>query len=121
MKKAGGIIALIAGIFSVIAALATLLIGGFASAFNAEGSGTVIGLGWGGVVFSFVTIILAAIALGAKGRVAGILLVISSLAGAILGGTLVAIFMALAIVGGILAIIGGGKKKTEVLPPTSQE
>jgi hypothetical protein len=115
MKKAGGIIALIAGIFSVIAALITLLFGGIGSALNA-----VIGLGWGGVIFSFLTIVLAAIALGVISRVPGILLVISSLAGVILGGTLVAIFMALSFIGGILIIIGGGKKKVNIPPPIPQ-
>jgi len=112
MKKAGGIIALIAGIFSVISAGFTLLIGGAASAFNAEGAGTVVGLGWGGVVFSFLVIIFGAICIGAKSRVPGIILIICSIAGAILGGTLVAIFMALALIAGILATIG--TKKTLV-------
>jgi hypothetical protein len=120
MKKAGGIIALIAGIFSVIAALITLLFGGIGSALNAESANTVIGLGWGGVIFSFLTIVLAAIALGVISRVPGILLVISSLAGVILGGTLVAIFMALSFIGGILIIIGGGKKKVNIPPPIPQ-
>lgn len=116
MKTAGGIIALIAGIFSIIAAGITLVVGGVGSAFNADSANVVVGLGWGGVVFSFLTIVFAAIALGVRSRVPGILLIISSLVGAILGGTLVAIFMALALIGGILVVIGGGKKKA----PTSE-
>jgi len=112
MRKAGGIIALIAGIFGIISAGVTLFVGGVGSALNGEGASTVIGLGWGGVIFSFLTIILAAIALGVVSRIPGVLLIISSIAGAILGGTLVAVFMALALVGGILVTIGGGKKKT---------
>lgn len=111
MRKAGGIIALIAGIFGVISAGVTLVIGGMGSAFEAEGATTVVGLGWGGVVFSFLTIVLGAIAIGATSRVTGVLLILVALAGAILGGTLVAIFMALALIGGILVLIGGGKKK----------
>ena len=104
MKKAGGIIALIAGIFALFAAGFTLFFGGLGSAFDAEGADTVIGLGWGGVLFSFITIILGAVAISAKGRVAGILLIASSpsVLGAILGGTFVAIFMGLALVGGII-------------------
>ncbi len=116
MKKAGGIVALIAGIFSIIAAIVTLLIGGVGSAVNASGASTVVGLGWGGVIFSFTTIVFAAVALGAQSRIPGILLILNSIAGAILGGTLVAVFMALALIGGILATIGGGKKKA---PPAS--
>lgn len=112
MKLAGGIVSLIGGIFGVGAAIATLFVGGLGGAFDAEGANTVVGLGWGGLFFSFLAIVLGAITLGAKGRVPGILLVISAIAGAILGGTLVAICMALVIMGGILAIIGGGRKST---------
>ena len=53
MKKAGGIIALIAGIFGVLAAIFTLFVGGAGVAFEAEGADTIIELGWGGVLFSF--------------------------------------------------------------------
>ena len=98
---------LIAGIFGVIAAGVTLVLGGLGSAFEAEGASTVVGLGWGGVLFSFLTIVLGAIAMGAKGRVPGILLIACALAGAVLGGTLVAIFMGLAVIGGILAVVPG--------------
>lgn len=106
MQKAGGIIAIIAGIFGVFAAFITLLVGGMAAGFEAEGANTVIGLGWGGVLFSFICIILGAVAMGAKRRLPGALLILTSIAGAILGGTLVAIFMVLALIGGILAMIG---------------
>jgi hypothetical protein len=120
MKTAGGVIALIAGIFGVIAAGATLLVGGLGSAFEAEGANTVIGLGWGGVLFSFLTIILGAIAIGVKSKIPGILLVISSIAGAILGGTLVAIFMVLALIGGILAIIGARSTEAPQASPEAE-
>ena len=53
MKKAGGIIALIAGIFGVLAAIFTLLVGGAGAAFEAEGADTIIGLGWGGFCSPF--------------------------------------------------------------------
>ena len=110
MRKGGGIIALIAGILGVGAAFITLFVGGIGSAFDAEGANTVANLGWGGVAFSFLTIVLGAVTMGVKGRILGILLCISSLAGAILGGTLVAIFMVLALIGGILATIDAGNK-----------
>jgi len=112
MRKAGGIIGLIAGIFGVLAAGATLFMGGLAGAFEAEGAETVVGLGWGGVLFSFLTIVLGAVCIGAKGKLPGVLLIVSAILGAILGGTLVAIFMVLALIGGILALFGT-KKTTE--------
>ena len=105
MRKAGGIVALIAGIFAVIAAGITLFAGGVGGALEAEGADTVIFLGWGGVVFSFLTIVLGAVTIGAKGRIPGVLLIVCAVVGAILGGTLVAIFMGLAAIGGILAVI----------------
>lgn len=106
MRKAGGIIALIAGIFGVIAAFVTLMIGGMGSAFEAKDAHVVVNLGWGGVAFSFLTIVLGAICMNAASRWPGVLLIICAIAGAILGGTLVAIFMALALVGGLLALVG---------------
>lgn len=106
MKKAGGIIAIIAGIFGVLGAGATLFLGGLGAALESEGSDTIVGLGWGGVVFSFAAIVLGAVALGAKGRLPGILLIICAVLGAVLGGTLVAVFMVLALVGGVLAVLG---------------
>ncbi|QFP63328.1 hypothetical protein [Brucella anthropi] len=106
MQKAGGIIALVAGIFGVFAAIFTLAIGGMGAGLEAEGASTIIGLGWGGVAFSFLTIILGAVTVGAKGRLPGILLMICAVAGAILGGTIVAVFMALAFIGGLIAILG---------------
>jgi len=117
VKKAGGIIAIIAGVFGVLAAGATLLLGGLASAFEAEGSGTVVGLGWGGVIFSFAVIVLGAIVLGAKGRVPAALLILSSILGSILGGTLVAIFMILALLGGVLAVVGTKSVKADITAP----
>lgn len=111
MQKAGGIIALVAGIFGVFAAIFTLAIGGIGAGLEAEGASTVVGLGWGGVAFSFLTIILGAVAMGAKGRLPGILLMICAVAGAILGGTIVAVFMVLAFIGGVLAVF---KKRNNV-------
>ncbi|MBX3597012.1 MAG: hypothetical protein KF874_05500 [Rhizobiaceae bacterium] len=106
MRKAGGIIAIIAGIFAVLAAGFTLFVGGAAGAFQAEGADTVIMLGWGGVIFSFLTIVLGAVTLGAGSKVPAILLIFCAILGAVMGGTFVAIFMVLALIGGILGIFG---------------
>jgi hypothetical protein len=60
MQKAGGIIGLVAGIFGVFSAFITLLVGGLASATKVPNGDTVIGLGWGGVLFSFLVIVFRA-------------------------------------------------------------
>lgn len=108
MSKAGGIIGIIAGIFGFIAAIVTLFVGGIGSAFEAEGAKTIVGLGWGGVLFSFLAIVFGAVAI-ARPKGAGIGLIVVSILGAILGGTLVAICMVLSLIGGILAVTGAKK------------
>jgi hypothetical protein len=47
MRKAGGIIGLIAGIFGIFAAGITLMVGGIGSAVKADSAQMVVGLGWG--------------------------------------------------------------------------
>ena len=111
MRKAGGIIAIIAGIFAVIAAGFTLFAGGIGGALEAEGADTVVLMGWGGVLLSFLTIVLGALCMTVEKRFIAILLIVCALAGAILGGTFVAVFMALALIGGVLALFGKGKEK----------
>ena len=112
MKKAGAILALIAGIFGTIAAVVTLFFGGLAGAFGTDGASTVVGLGWGGVLFSFIVLILGALSFGAKTKVLGILLILSSLGGMILGGTLVALCLVLSLIGGILVLLGVKNNET---------
>jgi hypothetical protein len=111
MKIAAGILGILGGIFGSIAAFATLFLGGVGGAFGAEGASTVVGLGWGGLLFSIISIVFGALAFG-KLRVAGYGLVISSILGGILGGTLVAICMIFPLVGGILALVGSRMEKS---------
>lgn len=106
MRKSGGIVALIGGVFGVIAAIFTLMIGGAGAAFQAKDAHVVLNLGWGGIAFSFLTIILGAVCMNATSRWPGVLLILCAIAGAILGGTFVAIFMTLALIGGFLALLG---------------
>ncbi len=113
MGKAGGVIGIIAGIFGLIAAVVTLFLGRMASAFETEGAKAIVGLGWGGVLFSFLAIVFGAIAIG-RPKGAGIGLIIVSILGAILGGTLVAICMALSLIGGILAVAGAKNIKPAI-------
>jgi len=110
MKKAGGIIALIASIFGTGAALITLFLGGLVGGIDAaletgSDDGTkIVAYGFGGLVFSFLTIILGAVTMNAKSKIPACLLILCGLAGAYLGGTLVAIAMVLALIGGVIAL-----------------
>jgi hypothetical protein len=79
------------------------------SALQTENASLVIGLGWGGVLFSFLCIIFGAVAMNAGSKIPGALLTLCAIAGAILGATLVAVFMVLASIGGILPTVGAKK------------
>ena len=116
MQKAGGIIAIIAGIFGIFAAGITLFIGGLGAVFVvdevASKAPQLVSMSGAGVIFSFLAIIFGAVSMGAKSTTPGILLTLCAVAGCITGGMLVALFMVLALVGGVLAIIGGQRKET---------
>ena len=118
MQKPGGIIALIGGIFGTLAAIFTLMAGGLVAglegasasldgtAVDTTASTAIAGFGVMGLICSFATIVLGAVAMGAKSRKPGILLILCAIGGAITGGTFVAVCMALTLVGGILATLG---------------
>ncbi len=120
MSKAGGIIGIIAGVFGFIAAVVTLFIGGAGSAFNAEGAKDVIGLGGGGVLFSFLIIVFSAISISTV-MWSSIAMIVCSVLGIFLGGTLVAVCMALSLIGGILAVIGAKKAPQTGIPEQSSD
>jgi hypothetical protein len=118
MQKAGGIIALIAGVLGVFAALLTLFVGGVGTAFQVNNAKLVVWLGWGGLLFSFLTIILGAVCISARSRMPAAFLIFAALGGVALGGTAVAVFMALALVGGVLAVFAA-RPSTDGAPRSS--
>lgn len=112
MKKAGGILAIIAGLLGLLAGFATLFLGGLGSAFSASGAEAVVSFGWGGIVFSLLVLIYGAIAFS-KPRAGALGIVLSAVAGIVLGGTLVAILMALALVAGIMCSLAKSHTENE--------
>ena len=117
MQKLGAITALVAGILGTAAAyfvwlfLRALDAAGEDLAVATEDSGTFTFamLGYGGIFFSFATAVLGAFAIGAKGRVPSVLLIMCAILGIIVGPALVKVCMALALVGGIFATLGAGR------------
>lgn len=105
MKIAAGILAIIAGLIGLVSAVMTLFVGGLGGAVGADGANTVVGLGWGGVFFSFLVLIAGAMAFKG-GKKTFIFMILASIGGVILGGTLVAICMTLSSIAGILGLIG---------------
>ena len=121
MRKTGPIIAIIAGIFGVLAAVLTLALGAVGNFFRLENASLVVWFGWGGLVFSFATIILGAMCINARSRIPALLLVMSAIAGCVLGGTYVAVFMGVAVIGGMLALFSGNPAaaRSSASPKTS--
>ena len=114
MNKAAGILGIIGGVFGLIAAIATLLLGGLGSAFNADGAAGIVGFGWGGIVFSIASIVFGATAFS-RPKGSGILLILISVAGAILGGTFVAVCLVLSLIGGVLALFTTRHTKAPII------
>ena len=114
MSKAAGILGIIGGVFGLIAAVATLLLGGLGSAFNADGASSVVGFGWGGIAFSIASIVFGATAFS-RPKGSGILLILTSVAGAILGGTFVAVCLVLSLIGGVLALFATRHAKPPII------
>jgi hypothetical protein len=122
MQKPGGIIALIGGIFGTFAAIFTLMAGGVVAglegasaslsdtAIDTSASSDIAGFGLMGLLFSFLTIIFAVVAMNAKTKKTGLILIFCAVIGAITGGSFVAVCMALTFLGGILATIGVSNK-----------
>jgi hypothetical protein len=120
MQKAGGIIALIAGILAVLAALLTLFVGSVGTALqhNNEYAKLLVWSGWGGLLFAFLTIILGAACFNTRSRMPAASLILAALGGVVVGGTAVAIFMTAALVGGVLAVFAA-RPSTLGAPPSS--
>ena len=115
MKRASGIIGIIGGILGFIAAIFTLMAGGFVGALESvsgdggDAGATIVQFGWLGVLAAFLTIIFSALMFNAKSKLMPILLLASAIIGAIFGGTFVAVCMVLCIIAGIIGFIGVGK------------
>ncbi len=116
MKKGGGILVIVAGSLSVFMGFITLVVGGIGGALEAEGAETVVNLGWGGVFLSFVIIVLGIATISAKSIIPPLLVLVFSIVTAIAGGSLVAIFMVLSFLGGILGVIGSRQENKERAP-----
>lgn len=108
MIKAGGILAIIAGLLGLLAGVVTLFMGGLGTAFAAGGASMVVGMGWGGILFSLLVVVYGAIAFAAP-RAGATGLAFSAIAGMVLGGTLVAVLMVLALIAAVMVWLGNKK------------
>jgi len=70
----------------------------------------VVGMGWGGILFSLLVVVYGAIAFAAP-RSGATGLALSAIAGMVLGGTLVAVLMVLALIAAVMVWLGKKKRK----------
>lgn len=105
MRTLGGTIAVTAGIFGTIAALLTLVVG-LAGSYHAEQATQIRWSEWGALIVAFATVFLGAICLHARSVSAGLVLMMASVCGAVVGGVFVAGFMVLTFAGGAIASLG---------------
>ncbi|PEW57171.1 hypothetical protein CN448_31910 [Bacillus cereus] len=89
---------LISGIFDVLGAVLTLMIGGMGAALEAEGANSIIGLGWAAVGLSNLGIV-GSVVVKNKAKAGGIMMTIAAIGG------LICIFV-FYILPGILLLIG---------------
>ncbi len=116
MKIGGGIISLLAGLISVVMGFITLAFGGFGSAIGGEGAETIVGMGWAGIFLSFILIGFSVAMIVAKSKKPAVITAVLSIITAIAGGTFVAIFMVLSLIGAFINYLGvNGELKTREL------
>jgi hypothetical protein len=105
MRKAGGLLALFAGLYGVVAAMITLIVlGGLGTSPSVDPSGVL--LGWLGLALSILISILGVASICTSSQWPVLLLLLCALTGAVISETLVALCMAGAFVSGLLATGG---------------
>jgi hypothetical protein len=77
MRVAALILGIVGGVFGIISGLLALGLGGFGSAFGAQGASTIVGLGWSALVFCFVGFLGAGLAM-ARPKFGGLLLLVAA-------------------------------------------
>ncbi|HDR6309459.1 TPA: DUF4064 domain-containing protein [Bacillus cereus] len=97
------VLGLIGGIFGILCAFIALFIGGVASAMEAEGAGSVIGLGWAAVALSVVGIV-GSVMVKSKAKVGGAMMTISAIGGFICISFIYILPAVLLLIGGLMGI-----------------
>jgi hypothetical protein len=105
MRKAGGLLALFAGLYGVVAAIITLIVlGGIGSTASVDPIGVL--LGWAGLALSFLISTLGAVCMRTTSQRPVFLLLLCALTGAVISETLVSLCMVGAFFSGLLATRG---------------
>ncbi len=117
MRTGALVLGILGGIFGILSAVAALFIGGLGGAFEAEGSETIVGLGWSALFFCFLGLLGAALAL-AKPRAAAAIMLVAAI-GITISISLFAVIAApLLLIAAILAFLGRQKGDERIVIQT---
>jgi hypothetical protein len=113
MQRTGGIIALVAGVFAFFASICTFVAGFAPALLDAESAAFRT---WDAALYGFVCAVLvivwSALMMNRTERLPSVLVLITSVIGAIVGGPIVAICMVLAFIGGLVGVLDGSRRTT---------
>ncbi len=102
---------LLGGIFGFFGAVLALALGTLGSAFGASSASTIIGLGWGAIIFSIIGIIGSVIVRG-RAKQGGLLMIISALGGLICISFYYLLPFVLLIIGGLRGVTKKRNRRT---------
>ncbi len=114
LKKTGGILAISSGILAIFAAQLMFVIAGIHGTSNSASFAVLLWVELGTVVLSFLTAFLGALSMSIESKIPAGLLVIIAVLAALLGGLPVALFMTVALVGGVLVMLADDR--LELMP-----
>jgi hypothetical protein len=119
MRTGALVLGIIAGLAGIISAVLALFVGGVGGAFEAEGAGTVVGLGWSALFFSLLGLVGAALSL-AKARLAAAIMLVAGVAIAISVSLFAVIATPLFLIAALLAFLGRHKREETITVQTTQ-
>ena len=118
MRTGALVLGIIAGLAGIVSAVLALFVGGLGGAFEAEGSGTIVGLGWSALFFSLLGLVGAALSL-AKPRIAAAIMLVAAIAVGISISLFAVIASPLFLVAALLAFLGRHTSREEITVQTT--
>lgn len=111
MRRAGGALAVTAGVLGILAAQLMFVLDGMDSTPESKNFVTFVAIELGAVLLSFLTAASGAVSMSVQSKIPGALLIVAAIMAAFLGGPPVALFMAVALAGGVLVLIGDNRQE----------
>lgn len=112
MSTAALVFGIVGGVFGILAGLLAMLVGGVGSAFDADGSGSIVGLGFAAIMLGVLGIVGGAL----SNRSPGVSAILQCIAG-LLGFIAVSLFWTLAgvllLIGAVLALLSWRRSRSQ--------